>query len=685
MASLPYRDNTSRPSNYGRGGDDDEDEDEEEADESGFKSSKDAVLFAIDVSESMLTRPTDGDEKKSDAVLSPTLAALKCAYALMQQRIMSNPSDMMGILLFGTEKSKFQEGDEETGRGGLRYPHCYLLTDLDIPAAADVKQLRSMVEEEEEAADLLVASKEEVSMANLLFCANQIFTTKAPNFSTRRLFLVTDNDFPHASNRDARNSAAVRAKDLYDLGVTIELFPISHPDRGYTFDRSKFYNDIVYSASPSDPDAPAPLTADIKPASSTAKDGISLLQALLSSVASRSAPRRSMFSHMPFEIGPGLKISVKGFILIKRQEPKRTSYIYVPPDSDKPQIVTGVGQLVADDTARTVEKAEVRRAYKFGGETVSFSDAELAKIKNFGDPVIRIIGFKPLSMLPVWAQPKQNYFIYPSEEDFVGSTRVFSALHQKLLRDQKMAIAWFIARRNANPTLIALIPGREQRSDGGEQIMPPGLWIKHLPFADDIRAPPETEMVKAPDPLIDAMRTVVQQLQLPKAVYDPGKYPNPGLQWFYRILQALALEEDLPEKAEDKTLPKWKQIHKRAGPYVVEWGKVLEEQYRVWQKENDRQPRIMANGGAKRAGGAAPAASNGRSAKKAKADDGGDAGEGGITDAEMRAAFAKDAVGKFTVADLKGWMQGKGIKAGTKKAEIVDAVNGWHETKMETD
>ncbi|KAK3065689.1 ATP-dependent DNA helicase II subunit 1, partial [Teratosphaeriaceae sp. CCFEE 6253] len=382
----------AEPSAYSRGGDDD-DEDEEEAGDVGYKTVKDAVLFAIDVSESMLTKPGEGDPKKPDTMLSPTVAALKCAYALMQQRIISNPNDMMGILLFGTEKSEFQEGDGVTGRGGLQYPHCYLLTDLDVPAAADVKQLRSLVEDEDEAADLLVASREEVSMANVLFCANQIFTTKAPNFSSRRLFLVSDNDYPHASNRDARNSAAVRAKDLYDLGVTIELFPISHPDRDYTFDRNKFYNDIVYSSTPSDPDAPQPLTTDIKAASSTAKDGISLLQSLLSSVASRSAPRRAQASHLPFEIGPGLKISVKSYILTKRQTPKRTSYIYVPPDSEKAQIVSYVGQLIADDTARTVEKTEVRRAYKFGGETISFSEEELAKIKNFGDPILRIIGF----------------------------------------------------------------------------------------------------------------------------------------------------------------------------------------------------------------------------------------------------------------------------------------------------
>jgi len=174
----------------------------------------------------------------------------------MQQRIISNPSDMMGVLLFGTEKSRFQEEDDHSK--GLSYPHCYLLTDLDVPAAQDVKKLRSLVEDEEESEALLQASSDEVSMANVLFCANQIFTTKAPNFSSRRLFLVTDNDSPHTKDKALRSAAAVRAKDLYDLGVVIELFPISRQD--HPFDRSVFYDDIIYSATLVDPDAPAPIT-----------------------------------------------------------------------------------------------------------------------------------------------------------------------------------------------------------------------------------------------------------------------------------------------------------------------------------------------------------------------------------------------------------------------------------------
>lgn len=658
-------------SNYPR--DPEEEDEEDEIDETGYKTVKDAVLFAIDVSKSMLTPPAEFNEKKPDTALSPTLAALKCAYALMQQRIISNPNDMMGILLFGTEKSHFHDGGDGEGPG-LQYPHCYLLTDLDVPAAADVKRLRDMVEDEEERQDLLQASEEEVSMANLLFCANQIFTTKAPNFSSRRLFLVTDNDQPHAgnSNRDARNSAIVRAKDLYDLGVTIELFPISHPDRGYTFDRSKFYDDVVYSTTPSDPDAPAPLTSDIKAASSTAKDGISLLQSLLSSVASRAAPKRALFASLHFEIGPGLKIGVKGYIILKRQEPKRTSYIYLPEDSDKPQLAKLSSTLMADDTARSVEKAEIRKAFKFGGDTISFSPEELSKIKNFGQPVLRIIGFKPISMLPLWANYKPSTFIYPNEEEYVGSTRVFSALHQKLLTSNKMGLAWFIPRKNAAPTLAAILPGAEIRNQEGEQTLPPGLWIKPLPFADDIRHPPDIHHIQAPNEVTDAMRTIVQQLQLPKGIYHPQSYPNPSLQWFYRILQALALEEDVPDKAEDKTEPKYRQIDKRAGPYVDQWGAALDTAYRNWQKENNAHYHATVNGGTKRSMKAEP----GTASKKKVKQEGDDAD--GRTDADVREAYEKDALGRMTVKDLKAFLAKKGKGKGiAKKAELVDAVSNY--------
>lgn len=276
--------------------------------------------------------------------------------------------------------------------------------------------------------------------------------------------------------------------------------------------------------SPADPEAPSYIKSDTK-TETAGGDGISLLNSLLSSINSRSVPRRTAFSNIPFEIGPDFKISVNGYLLFKRQEPKRSSFVWL--GGEQPQIAQGVSTQIADDTARTIEKSEIRKAYKFGGEQVYFGPEQQQALRNFGDPVIRIIGFKPLSALPFWANVKHPTFIYPSEEDYIGSTRVFSALHQKLLRDKKVALVWFIPRKNAAPVLGAMIAGEEKLDENDVQKFPPGMWILPLPYADDVRNNPETTLQRAPESLIDQMRMVIQQLQLPKAAYEPLKYPNP--------------------------------------------------------------------------------------------------------------------------------------------------------------
>ena len=185
----------------------------------------------------MLSQPAESEGDKKADTDSAVTAALKSAYQIMQQRIIAQPKDKMGILLFGTKGSKFQEKEGE-------WPHCYLLTDLDVPEAGDVKALRDLANGDEDASKILVPSREPVSMANVFFCAARLFTTNAPNFGSRRLFIITDNDEPQAGNKAMKASAATKAKDLYDLGVIIELFPITRG--GEDFVLSKFYDVSVH-------------------------------------------------------------------------------------------------------------------------------------------------------------------------------------------------------------------------------------------------------------------------------------------------------------------------------------------------------------------------------------------------------------------------------------------------------
>jgi ATP-dependent DNA helicase 2 subunit 1 len=91
------------------------------------------------------------------------------------------------------------------------------------------------------------------------------------------------------------------------------------------------------------------------------------------------------------------------------------------------------------------------------------------------------------------------------------------------------------------------------------------------------------------------MGAVVRSVTLKS--FNPEKYPNPALQWHYRILQALALEEELPEKPEDKTVPKYNSIQKRVGPLAVEWGETLDAEVPAGRGvEAPRKRKAISNG-----------------------------------------------------------------------------------------
>jgi ATP-dependent DNA helicase 2 subunit 1 len=411
----------------------------------------------------------------------------------------------------------------------------------------------------------------------------------------------------------------------------------------------------------------------------TANDGISLLNALISNINSKSVPKRALFSNMTFEIGPGFKISVKGYNVMQHQKPARQSYIWL--NGEQAQIAVGESAQMAEDTARAVQKSEIKKAYKFGGEQVLFTKEEQRELKNFGPPGLRIIGFKPQSMLPFWASVDKSTFIYPSEEDYVGSTRVFAALWQNLLKDEKMGLAWYVARVNAKPQLVAILPSRERLDDGTkQQVIPAGLWLYPLPYADDIRNPPEIPPpLVSPDNLVDMMRVVIQQLQLPGAKYEPAKYPNPALQWHYRILQAMALEEEIPEfrDGDDKTIPKYRQIDKRAGEYVVEWGVALEEQCKVLDKEKatkshgagvKREADDEKRGASKKAkAGASQTRSSGRDML------------GGMSADQLKKQVEDGMLARATVAELRELLSSKGLETKGVKSVLIDRIEEWLE------
>lgn len=405
-----------------------------------------------------------------------------------------------------------------------------------------------------------------------------------------------------------------------------------------------------------------------------AEDGISLLQSLTSSITAKQTPKSAYFASMPFELAPGMTISVKGYLLLHRQAKERNCYVYLENDNDRPLLVQNETTKTEEGSMRTVEKFEAKKAYKFGagGDYIYFSPQELVKVKHFGDPCLRIIGFKPRSMLPSWAAIKKGTFIFPTENTYVGSTRVFSALWQTLLNSDKMAVAWYIARKNAAPEIVAILPSKKQSDESsGTKYLPAGLWLHTLPFVDDCRdletIKPKS-VVRASDELITQMRHIVQNLKLPKDQYDPTNYPNPSLQHHYKVLQALALDEDVVDmKVVDKTLPKYKGINNRVGENLVEFKQEVEKEAEIVRHELDIKREIENE-------------ADDRPKKKTKTTAKKTAPSGGTTLADLAAEVANDTLSKRVVADLRAICEEKGLSSSGKKADLLQRIEQWTET-----
>ncbi|BFZ63850.1 ATP-dependent DNA helicase II subunit 1 [Saitoella coloradoensis] len=606
-----------------------DDDEDNQLDDIQYQNQKDATLFMIDVSKSML----NPDEE--DPTSNPVRTALECAYKVLLQRIISNPKDVIGIVLHGTEQTKVNEGQT--------YSNIYVLLDLDVPDAQGIKGLKTILEDENAFNELCTPSERPVSITNVLFCANQIFTSKAPNFNSKRLFLITDNEDPHASNPQARKSAFTRARDLNDLGIRIEPFFIRSGEG--KFDVSKFWEQVVLPADVEETEEDEPeLVMDAK----------TRYKHLLSAITAKSVPKRAIFS-VPFELGPGFQIGVKGYILFKRQEATKSNYVWTRGSIAK--LVETKSEMVCQDTTRTLQTTDVKKAFKFGGEPIVFNKDELTSLRVIEDPILRLLGFKPLDYLKFEWNTRPSYFIYPTDADITGSIRTFSALHKQMLSSSRMGLAWLVARRNASPVFVAMVASQEVTDPETKvQKQPAGIHLIPLPYADDIRSFPDNTTTRAPDSLIDKMHDIVASLSI--GGYQPEKYRNPALQWHYRILQAVALDEDLPTQGEDDTIPKYRGIDRRAGDHIAKWAKELEKVSFATTSVPVKPPSARKRGGEDGGERSVPK-------KRVKEE---------LTWEYAAMLYEKDALSKLTVAQMKSLLAEKGVKAPTKKDDCIQAM-----------
>lgn len=102
---------------------------------------------------------------------------------------------------------------------------------------------------------------------------------------------------------------------------------------------------------------------------------------------------------------------------------------------------------------------------------------------------IKVLGFKPAEAIEWQFNVNTSYFLYPSEENYTGSTRAFTALVRSLWNKGKVAVVSAILRSNSSPRMCVLFPALDPISSDGLPTCQ-GLYLISLPFVDDLREAP---------------------------------------------------------------------------------------------------------------------------------------------------------------------------------------------------
>ncbi|ORZ24670.1 SPOC like C-terminal domain-containing protein [Absidia repens] len=489
---------------------------ETEADSSAEFDSRDMIIFAIDCSPRMMVSEENGN--------IPFTEALKCVQSVLLSKVFSNTTDLVGVVLFGTERKE----------NPAEFDHIYILQELDYPTPGRIKQAENLITNEVSLTEEYGITTTQFPLGNVFWTCGDMFAAASKGVSSKRIFLITNNDNPHGGNGNLRRPAIQRAKDIWTR----------EDDKDNTLDDGDL-GDIY-------------------------EQGNFKLEELMVKIRRKETRKRSQFS-IPFHIGKDLTIGINGYCPLIEQ--KKATAKKVVTSGERIKEVQTMTTYKCVDSNLILSDLDVKYFFLFGGEKVVFTKEEIETMRKFDAPGLTLLGFKPRAAL----LPQYNYrhamFIYPNEKDYEGSTRTFTALMDAALDQDKIVICNLQARINTVPRTVALLPQAEKIDDDGVQVAPPGFHLISLPFADDIRNIPIESTPQASDELLNSMKTIMNKLFI-KSDYDPMDFQNPGLQQHYALLQAVALDEPF-EYPEDKTIPKFETINNRTGEDILNFKNLI--------------------------------------------------------------------------------------------------------------
>ncbi len=487
----------------------------------------DAVIFVVDCSKSMRAPKSLGGK-------SSLLEVLAAACSFMKTKIITSDKDRVGIVFYACKLAQ----------NPLDLPNIHAFRKLEFPDAQSIKDLDKLSSDSVGLETKYCAwngPEQEALLCDVLsVCHNMFQGIEKLNYS-RRIFLFTDNDSPNAENKHDQQRAVQRAHDLYEQNIDIELFPMGRQN-GPAFNVTAFFADLISV----DPDQLSALTS--KEATATR------FQELTKRIRQKEYKKRTLGKTV-FHISPKMDMAVKLYNLV--QEVKKPGAKNLDSKTNKP--LKTVTRWICEETGSVLYPEQVGTYYPYGGEKVMLSKEDMKTIKKFDSPGIKLMGFKPRSSLKDYMNVRSSYFVTADDTSISGSSQVMDALIKQMIAKDKVAIVRVIPREASIVRFCAMLPQDESVDPEDNFQQPAGFHLVFLPYSDDIRSPetvippkPAGEESKVNDEQLKAAKLLIKNLTID---FDSRQFENPAIQKFYSTIQALALNEQQPEKVVDIMQP----------------------------------------------------------------------------------------------------------------------------------
>ncbi|KAL5803154.1 hypothetical protein ACOSQ4_031459 [Xanthoceras sorbifolium] len=511
--------------------------DEEDDPENEFyqerESTKEFVVYLVDASPKMFSTTCPGEDQRDETHFH---IVVSCIAQSLKTQIINRSYDEVAICFFNTrEKKNLQDSH------GVFVYNVADRENLDRPTARFIKefdQIEESFQKEIGSQYGILSGSRENSLYNALWVAQGLLRKGSAKTADKRILLFTNEDDPFGSIKgavksDMTRTTLQRAKDAQDLGISIELLPLSRPDE--EFNISLFYADLIGVEGDD--------LALVLPSAGQK------LEDMKDQLRKRMFTKR-IVRRISLIIANGLSIELNTYALIRPTVPGAITWL----DSVTNRPLKTERSLICADTGALMREPP-KRFQPYKNENIKFSTQELSEIKRVSTEHLRLLGFKPLSCLKDYHNLRPSTFVFPSDKEVIGSTRIFIALLRSMLRLKRFAVAFY--GNPSHPQLVALVAQDEIVNAGG-QIEPPGMHMIYLPYCDDIRNIEEhhsdaNAVPRATDDQVKKAIALMKRIDLKD--FSVCQFANPSLQRHYAVLQALALEEDEIPEINDETAP----------------------------------------------------------------------------------------------------------------------------------